>query len=193
MKLKSLLMCGLAMAALATSVQAQEITVSGNTNGSFFTGVSPTLTFTGQPFFTGTTVGGNASFSNLGQFNLLATDTTFNGSFTLLVDFTSPPGTSPDPRPFQASVTGQVTSTAGGGVRIDFANNIENPLFFTFNGGSFAFFVNDLNVEPNVTAVLSGGVVGAQVARVPEGGSTVALLGMAMVGAAALRRKFGRA
>ncbi len=192
MKLKSLLMCGLAMAALATSVQAQEITVSGNTNGSFFTGVSPTLTFT-PSVFTGTTVGGNASFSNLGQFNLTATDMTFNGSFTLRVDFTAPPGTSPDPVNFQASVTGQVTSTAAGGVRINFANNIENPLFFTFTGGSFGFFVNDLNVEPNVTATLSGGVIGAQVARVPEGGSTVALLGMAMVGAAALRRKFGRA
>ncbi|MBA2271161.1 MAG: hypothetical protein H0W20_11280, partial [Chthoniobacterales bacterium] len=120
MKLKSLLMCGLAMAALATSVQAQEITVSGNTNGSFFTGVSPTLTFT-PSVFTGTTVGGNASFSNLGQFNLTATDMTFNGSFTLRVDFTAPPGTSPDPVNFQASVTGQVTSTAGGGVRINFA------------------------------------------------------------------------
>ena len=192
MKLKSLLMCGLAMAALATSVQAQEITVSGFTSGTFSAGTPPSLTFAGTNF-SNTTFRGEAFFSNLGTFNLAATEASFdNFTFQLRVTFTSPPGTGPNPATFGGILEGQVSSTGTGGVRIDFLNNRENPLLFTFANGSFQFFVDDVSIQPNIPSTLTGGVMSAQV-QVPEGGSTVALLGMAMVGAAALRRKFGRA
>ncbi len=187
-------MCGLAMAALASPVQAQEITVSGFTTGTFSAGTPPSLTFVGAPF-SNTTFRGEAFFSVLGVFALLPIEASFdNFTFQLQVTFTSPPGTGPNPATFGGILEGAVSSTATGGVRIDFLNNRTNPLLFTFANGSFQFFVDDVSIQPLIPSTLTGGVLGAQqVRQVPEGGSTVALLGMAMVGAAALRRKFGRA
>jgi hypothetical protein len=191
MKYKLLLVCALAIASMAT-VQAAEITVSGNTTGSFSaTGNSTNghLSFTGTAF-TGTTSGGFAGFT-LGQLSLVGGPQTFTGqSFTLTVTFTAPPTTGPNPGTFTATLTGSVNSTGNGGVNFNFANDFLNPQTFTFNGGSFQFYVDDVTVGGNKTGVdLTGGVLGAT--TIPDGGSTVALLGMAMVGAAALRRKLG--
>jgi hypothetical protein len=190
MKYKLLLVCALAIASMAT-VQAGEITVTGSTTGSFSatsTNVNGPLSFTGAAF-SGTTVGGFAGFT-LGTLTLSGGPATvFTGqTFTMTVTFTAPPGTS-GPGNFTATLFGQVNSTGAGGVNFNFANDFFNPQTFTFAGGSFDFYVDDVTVGGNHTVDVTGGVSGVHM--IPDGGSTLALLGMAMVGAAALRRKLG--
>lgn len=175
-----------------TTAHADVVTFSGTTSGTFtFNNTGNDLTFTGNPMFTGeTNSAGEASFSDLGSFDLGPTPGTYDGSeFTLTIMFTSPPGTGLGT--FMATVKGTV-DTDGGGVRIRFDNDIDNPMTFTTaNGGSFQFYLaRDVFVGIPANAVLSGGVLNAKAGNnVPDNGSTVALLGMALVGAAALRRK----
>jgi hypothetical protein len=190
MKYKLLLVCALAIASMATVVRADEITVTGTTSGTFsLTGTNNNneLTFTGTAF-SETTFDGNAGFA-LGQITQHASAVThnYNGeTFTLTVTFTAPPGTS-GPGNFTATLTGSVNTLGNGSVFFNFANDHNNPQHFTFAGGSFDFYVDDIT-SGRGTRDLQGGVTNV---HIPDGGSTLALLGMAMVGAAALRRKLG--
>ena len=127
--------------------RADEVFISGFTNGCFGAGCTPGasasipgLTYSNSTF-SGTTangirgLGGNpnpgANVNNLGSFTLSTAPNTFNTSFTLQVTFTAPQGINGSPTTtFVATVTGTVRAADDGGVVIDFDNT---PLLFTFN------------------------------------------------------------
>lgn len=110
-----------------------------------------------------TTPAGN--FNNLGSFTLSGTQANYVGnSFDLLVTFTAPAGTSPGQATFTDTITGSVTANNQGGVFINFDNT---PQHFTFTGGEFDFFVNDVSLTAGQTIALSGTII-SQVTAVPE-------------------------
>ena len=110
-----------------------------------------------------TTPAGN--FNNLGSFTLSGDAGSYVGnSFDLLVTFTAPAGTSPGQALFVDTITGSVTANNQGGVFINFDNT---PQHFTFTGGEFDFFVNDVSLTPGQTIALSGTII-SQVTAVPE-------------------------
>ena len=144
-----------AVIALAGSeVKADEVFISGYTNGAF-NGVPPNtsatqtaslggLTYVNSTF-SGTTaagfrgLGGNPiappvqNVNNLGAFSLATTPFTYTGNtFTLRVTFTAPEGIAgSNTSLFSATLTGTVTGQPdSGGVRLDFDNT---PILFTFN------------------------------------------------------------
>lgn len=164
---KPLALSILAIAFLALAqgeARADEVFVSGFTNGCFGTGCTPgaSATFLGLTYsnstFAGTTangfrgLGGNPNpglnFNNLGSFSLSTAPNVYNGqTFTLQVTFTAPQGIAgSNQATFTANITGTVRSDNQGGVFIDFNNT---PQTFTFN---------DTNCEPDPT----GGVPGQQ-------------------------------
>ncbi len=165
--LKSLSL-GIALIALMTLSQgvarADEVLITGFTNGCFGAGCTPgaSATYLGLTYsnatFAGTTsggfrgLGGNANpgsnFNNLGSLSLSTAPNTYSGqSFTLLVTFTAPQGINgSNQATFTATLTGSVRSDNSGGLFLDFNNT---PTLFTFN---------DLNCEPDPT----GGVPGQQ-------------------------------
>jgi hypothetical protein len=59
----------------------------------------------------------------------------------------------------------------------------------TFAGGTFELTVNNLTVKPGSTGYLSANF--AAVTTVPDGGSAVALLGIALAGIEGVRRVIG--
>ena len=201
MKLKLILICGL-MAGSFSSASALEMTLSGSTAGSFNVNGSdfatPTslggLTFKGATPFSATTVGNFAGLV-LGNFSLNSTLFRYDNvgdNFRLQFTFTAPSGIVPEgPATFTANLMGAVNASAGG-VGIDF---IVNSQAFTFttptSTGSFVLTVNDINVQPGSTSVnLTGSVRGgSQATAVPDGGSSVAMLGVGLLGLAALRNK----
>ena len=171
--------------------------------------------------FAGTTAGGfrglggnptpPANVNNLGSFTLLSTPNTYNSTFTLQVTFTAPQGINgSNVATFTATLTGTVISDNIGGVMLDFDNT---PLLFTFDdavcepdptggipgqqttcgSGSFFFSVNDLAIDPNQTAALTGQISGATQTTIPEP-MTMVLLGTGLAGVAAKvrRRKAAR-
>ena len=200
MKLKLILICGL-MAGLFSSASALEMTLSGSTAGSFngTTFATPTtlggLTFKGATPFSATTVGNFAGLV-LGNFSLNSTLFRYDNvgdNFRLQFNFTAPSGIVPGgPATFTANLMGAVNASSAGGVGIDF---IVNSQAFTFttptSTGSFVLTVNDINVQPGSTSVdLTGSVRGgSQATAVPDGGSSVAMLGVGLIGLAALRNK----
>src|SRR5687767_15112789 len=135
------------MAAAEGSARADEVFISGFTNGCFGAGCTPGasasipgLTYSNSTF-SGTTangfrgLGGNpnpgANVNNLGTFTLSTAPNTFNTNFTLQVTFTAPQGINgSNTATFVATVTGTVRAADDGGVFIDFDNT---PLLFTFN------------------------------------------------------------
>lgn len=189
MKIKTLLVCALAIAAFA-DVHAQNF--SGTTTGTF--GATGTNTYQGLTFNSGTfnedasggfaAIGNNVPGNNFGTFTLSPATFSYNSTFTLNIQFLTPAGTSPNPGIFTATVMGSVTSGAGGAAVINF---LPSPRFFTFANGTFQLFVDNVNISPNGTAPITGRLV----SRVPEGGATVALLGLSLVAVAAARKKFG--
>jgi hypothetical protein len=155
----------IAFLALAPSqARADEVFVSGFTNGCFGAGCTPGATgsFLGLTYsnstFAGTTangfraLGGNpnpgANFNNLGSLTLSTTPNNYTGqTFTLQVTFTAPQGIAgSNTATFVATLTGTVRSDNQGGVFLDFDNT---PVLFTFS---------DPNCEPDPT----GGVPGQQ-------------------------------
>jgi len=144
--------------------RADEVFISGFTNGCFGAGCTPGASdsFLGLTYnnstFAGTTangfrgLGGNpnpaANFNNLGSLTLSPTPNNYNGqTFTLQVTFTSPQGINgSNQATFTATITGTVRSDNQGGVFLDFD---DTPVLFTFN---------DPNCEPDPT----GGVPGQQ-------------------------------
>jgi PEP-CTERM motif-containing protein len=122
---------------------------------------------------------------NLGAFTLSALPFTYDGQFfNLLVTFTAPPGAGAGA--FTADLTGTVLGLNGGGVFLDFDNNSNNPLNLNYTGGSFQFWVNDVNISSFSTVqILSGGI-----RSVPEPATwAMMLLGFGGIGFAMRRRQ----
>ena len=143
------------------AARADEVTISGFTNGCFGLGCAPgaSATVPGMTFsnstFTGTTANGfrglgaapnpGANFNNLGSFTLSTAPNSFNSPFSLEVTFTAPQGINgSNQATFTATVTGTVVSDNQGGVFVDFDNT---PFLFTFN---------DPNCEPDPVVVPPG-------------------------------------
>jgi len=123
---------------------------------------------------------------NLGTFALLDGGAmTYNSPFSLLVNFSAPPGVSPTSAVYSALVTGSVTSSNTGGVFVDFDNTPQN---FSFTGGTFTFFVNDLGVNAGGVATQITGVI--RTTAIPEPATWgMMLLGFLGIGMTMRRRR----
>lgn len=189
------------------AARAVEMTFIGYTNGCFSLTCPPPstsalqtatiggLTYTNSTFDV-TTVGGQASIGNvvatpnvdnLGSFTLLGSPFSYTGqTFDLRVTFTAPPGTVPTNDIWTANIFGSVVSNSVGALTLDFDNSAHD---FTFDTGTFKFFVNDIDLTPGGSIALSGRVV-AQVTAIPEPETyTLFMAGLAALGFIARRRK----
>lgn len=109
-----------------------------------------------------------------------------NVPFLLQVSFTNPIGTTPGSALYTALVNGSVTSDGAGGAFFDFDNTPQN---FTFPGGTFSLFVNDLAVSSGATNTPLNGVIRTAVA-VPEPATWgMMLLGFGGMGMMLRRRR----
>ncbi|MBA3883123.1 MAG: VPDSG-CTERM sorting domain-containing protein [Chthoniobacterales bacterium] len=207
MKIKTILLAALAATALV-SARADEVTIAGSTSGSFSatgTNAYQKLTFNSGTFDQTTFLNqggvGGAENNNFGTMHLGSSANpgqTYSGSFDLFITFTAPAGITGGQ---DATYTALVQGTLGpkgspGGVSINFANG--GAQTFTFNSGStsgsFTLTLNNLSISPGRTVAITGFFTGSQdTTSVPDGGATVALLGLGLVGVAALRRKLATA
>src|SRR4051794_1620397 len=140
--------------ASANTVRADELFVSGFTNGCYGVACAPGAAatsgglFYSNATFSGTTansvrsIGGNpnpgSNFNNLGSISISTGSQSYNTPFTLQVTFTAPQGITPsNTTTLTALITGTVRSDNTGGVIVDFDNT---PIKFTYS---------DTNCEPN--------------------------------------------
>ena len=205
---KSLLMASTLVMVMAFSqgvAQADTVTITGITLGSFSGGFSsnPTLlglTFNGTSFPNpvGTVDTNTASFSlagpniNLGSFTLTGAPATYTGNtFALQLTFTFPAPPTPllivgalQPS-FTSSLTGTVQSLADGSLTIDFDNapSVFTVLLDGVQIGTFSITVNDIVIQPGQTV----NVVGT---AVPEPATLLMLSsGLAAIGTAIRKRR----
>jgi hypothetical protein len=188
-----------ATAFAATVASAQEVRFAGSTSGTFAsTGTSTFAALTYTPgTFDDVTAGGFVSFgtsapstiNNFGFFSLAATDQTYTGQmFTAILSFTAPTGISGGQnQTFSAMLSGTVTSTATGGVFINFDNGPRTLTFTGPNAGSFQLFVNDVSINAPGSLAFSGTII-ANTSVIPEP-STYALMGTGLLGLLGVARR----
>jgi hypothetical protein len=201
--LASVGLLGLALVAFTPSALADIMPYAGTTTGSFSVGTPSTLQFIGTSFGGLTDGSGSAGPFSIGTFSLERPQNGFDHDysgdlFTLVVDFSLPPGTVESPASVSAVLTGLVKQNPNAAgqtpVSIDFINNSQ---LFTFNdatqniSGSFTLTIDDiLDMEPGpegepLSYQLNGSINGAVVspeattAPVPEP-SAIVLLGTAV-------------
>jgi hypothetical protein len=190
-----------AMAAMLSAVPAKaEVFFSGSTAGCFGVGCVPGATDTvshltyNNSTFSGTTIGGllavgsapgTPNVNNFGSFTLANGSSTYTGDvFNLVITFSAPGGTNPNPGVYTASLLGTVQGNAGF-VHIDFDNA---PQTFAFDGGTFTLQVNDIDVLLGSSPTVP--VTGLIVASIPEPSTwAMLILGFAGVGFMAYRRR----
>jgi hypothetical protein len=197
---------------LALAGPASAVEFIGFTNGCFGNGCVPTadssastivldttgLSYTNSTFDVNSSSGvasigsspGLPNVNNLGSFSITSASNLYTGEhFNLLVSFTDPTGVSPTSAVFTDLITGSVTLGTGGGIFITFSTA---PQVFTFDGGQFTLFVNNVSLTApageGVNSVpLSGTIL---VDAVPEASTwAMMLLGFFGVGFVAYRRK----
>ncbi len=190
----------LASVALTQSARAAEVNVAGSASGAFGGGGTTLggLSYSGSNFdatssggFIGFGGGPSGNVNNFGTFTLGNSPFDYAGNtFTLDLLFTAPTVISGGQgSTYAAKLLGQVGNNNTGGVFIDFD---DAPQVFNFSGasgtGSFTLFVNNLSVNPGLTASVTGTVVGANQTAIPEP-STLALVGMGMMGTFGVARR----
>ena len=207
--------CAAVAVGLVLATPANAVQFVGFTNGCFGAACAPTADITPSTITLGTTgltytnstfdvssSGGIANIGtapaspnvdNLGSFTITSATNDYSGQhFSLLVSFSLPTGVSPTSATFTDLITGSVTQgTPGGGVFITFTSP---PQTFTFDGGAFSLFVNNVSLtapatEGSDSVPLTGTIL---VTAVPEAATwAMMLLGFLGVGFVAYRRKQG--
>ena len=198
-----------ASAVAASAATAQDIFVSGTASGTLGAGTPASLTYIGSTFdgstaagvrsYGGDPVNGTTTLTNVdnfGSFTLTAAPTgTVNSTFSLMLTFTQPTLVSPN-QTFSGVITGTVLSDTRGGLFVDFTSPT-NPRAVFFSSanlvgggvsgpGSFAIQVNNLAIDPNSNASITGRVFALNV--VPEP-STYALMGTGLLGLLGVARR----